>query len=92
MNKPKDPDCANTTSYDYVPLLAGWEHYKKFNFYVMTVLHIFVPFAILVILNISIVVLTKRKNSWSKLGNGYTYRHAKSDRNDSKRFAFSQSL
>ncbi|KAK6037706.1 hypothetical protein COOONC_24788 [Cooperia oncophora] len=61
MNKPKDPDCANTTSYDYVPLLAGGEHYKKFNFYVMTVLHIFVPFAILVILNISIVVLTKRK-------------------------------
>ncbi|KAK6040188.1 hypothetical protein COOONC_22308 [Cooperia oncophora] len=48
-------------SYDYVPLLAGWEHYQKFNFYVMTVLHIFVPFAILVILNISIVVLTKRK-------------------------------
>uniref|UniRef100_A0A0N4WTI4 G_PROTEIN_RECEP_F1_2 domain-containing protein n=1 Tax=Haemonchus placei TaxID=6290 RepID=A0A0N4WTI4_HAEPC len=48
-------------SYDYVPLLAGWEHYQIFNFYVMTVLHIFVPFAILVILNISIVVLTKRK-------------------------------
>ncbi|ETN82059.1 hypothetical protein NECAME_17805 [Necator americanus] len=48
-------------SYDYVPKLAGWEHYQIFNFYVMTVLHIFVPFAILLVLNISIVVLTKRK-------------------------------
>ncbi|EPB79255.1 hypothetical protein ANCCEY_01678 [Ancylostoma ceylanicum] len=48
-------------SYDYVPMLAGWEHYQIFNFYVMTVLHIFVPFAILLILNISIVMLTKRK-------------------------------
>ncbi|PIO66825.1 hypothetical protein TELCIR_11448, partial [Teladorsagia circumcincta] len=48
-------------SYDYVPWLAGWEHYQIFNFYVMTVLHVFVPFAILVILNISIVALTKRK-------------------------------
>ncbi|VDM58962.1 unnamed protein product [Angiostrongylus costaricensis] len=41
--------------------LHGWEHYQIFNFYVMSVLHIFVPFAVLLILNVSIVVLTKRK-------------------------------
>ncbi|KAK6754445.1 hypothetical protein RB195_013445 [Necator americanus] len=55
------PECPIYMSYDYVPKLAGWEHYQIFNFYVMTVLHIFVPFAILLVLNISIVVLTKRK-------------------------------
>ncbi|VDO86547.1 unnamed protein product [Heligmosomoides polygyrus] len=55
------PECPIYMSYDYVPLLAGWEHYQIFNFYVMTVLHVFVPFAILLILNISIVMLTKRK-------------------------------
>ncbi|PIO72422.1 hypothetical protein TELCIR_05651, partial [Teladorsagia circumcincta] len=55
------PECPIYMSYDYVPWLAGWEHYQIFNFYVMTVLHVFVPFAILVILNISIVALTKRK-------------------------------
>ncbi|KHJ87962.1 hypothetical protein OESDEN_12250, partial [Oesophagostomum dentatum] len=55
------PECPIYMSYDYVPWLAGWEHYQIFNFYVMTVLHIFVPFAILLILNISIVILTKRK-------------------------------
>ncbi|RCN36339.1 7 transmembrane receptor [Ancylostoma caninum] len=55
------PECPIYMSYDYVPMLAGWEHYQIFNFYVMTVLHIFVPFAILLILNISIVMLTKRK-------------------------------
>ncbi|KAK5966304.1 hypothetical protein GCK32_008917 [Trichostrongylus colubriformis] len=55
------PECPIYMSYDYVPLLAGWEHYQIFNFYVMTVLHVFVPFAILVILNIAIVAVTKRK-------------------------------
>ncbi|KAJ1356911.1 hypothetical protein KIN20_014880 [Parelaphostrongylus tenuis] len=55
------PECPIYMSYDYVPLLAGWEEYQIFNFYVMSVLHIFLPFAILLILNISIVVLTKRK-------------------------------
>uniref|UniRef100_A0A1I7XL07 G_PROTEIN_RECEP_F1_2 domain-containing protein n=1 Tax=Heterorhabditis bacteriophora TaxID=37862 RepID=A0A1I7XL07_HETBA len=54
-------DCPIYLSYDYEPLLAGWEHYQIFNFYVMTVLHIFVPFAILLLLNISIVILTRRK-------------------------------
>ncbi|CAI4226895.1 unnamed protein product [Auanema sp. JU1783] len=54
-------DCPIYMSYDYVPLLAGWEHYQLFNFYVMTILHIFVPFAILLLLNISIVAVTKRK-------------------------------
>lgn len=47
-------------SYDYVPFMAGWEHYQLFNFYVMTILHIFVPFALLLILNISIVCVMKR--------------------------------
>ncbi|KJH43936.1 7 transmembrane receptor [Dictyocaulus viviparus] len=55
------PECPIYMSYDYEPLLAGWEHYQIFNFYVMTVLNVFVPFAILLILNISIVALTKRK-------------------------------
>uniref|UniRef100_A0A1I7UWH1 G_PROTEIN_RECEP_F1_2 domain-containing protein n=1 Tax=Caenorhabditis tropicalis TaxID=1561998 RepID=A0A1I7UWH1_9PELO len=55
------PDCPLYENYDYTPLLAGWEHYQMFNFYVMTVLHIFVPFALLLMLNISIVVVTKRK-------------------------------
>ncbi|EFO95090.1 hypothetical protein GCK72_020404 [Caenorhabditis remanei] len=55
------PDCPIYENYDYTPLLAGWEHYQMFNFYVMTVLHIFVPFALLLMLNISIVVVTKRK-------------------------------
>ncbi|CAJ0591536.1 unnamed protein product [Cylicocyclus nassatus] len=55
------PYCPIYMSYDYVPWLAGWQHYQIFNFYVMTVLHVFVPFAILLILNVSIVMLTKRK-------------------------------
>ncbi|CAB3398968.1 unnamed protein product [Caenorhabditis bovis] len=55
------PNCPLYKDYEYVPMLASWEHYQMFNFYVMTVLHIFVPFALLLLLNISIVVLTKRK-------------------------------
>uniref|UniRef100_A0A8R1IIE9 G_PROTEIN_RECEP_F1_2 domain-containing protein n=1 Tax=Caenorhabditis japonica TaxID=281687 RepID=A0A8R1IIE9_CAEJA len=55
------PDCPLYENYDYTPLLAGWEHYQMFNFYVMTVLHIFVPFALLLVLNISIVMVTKRR-------------------------------
>ncbi|KIH50172.1 hypothetical protein ANCDUO_19751, partial [Ancylostoma duodenale] len=30
------PECPIYMSYDYVPMLAGWEHYQIFNFYVMT--------------------------------------------------------
>ncbi|PAV92817.1 hypothetical protein WR25_12269 [Diploscapter pachys] len=55
------PDCPIYMSYDYVSMLAGYERYQMFNFFVMTVLHVFVPFTVLLILNISIVTVTKRR-------------------------------
>ncbi|CAD6186543.1 unnamed protein product [Caenorhabditis auriculariae] len=50
-------------SYDYIPLLSAWDQFQLFNFYAMTVLHTFVPFILLLVLNISIVCVTKRKLS-----------------------------
>ena len=43
-----------------MPLLQAWEQYNIYNFYVMTVLQIFVPFALLLLLNVSIVAVTKK--------------------------------
>ncbi|CAI5453067.1 unnamed protein product [Caenorhabditis angaria] len=55
------PECPVYECYNYEPILASWQHYKVYNFYVMNVLQIFVPFALLLIINISIVIVTKRR-------------------------------
>ncbi|CAJ0586357.1 unnamed protein product, partial [Mesorhabditis spiculigera] len=55
------PKCAAFQNYEFKPLLSSEDNYRIYNFYVMTVLHIFVPFALLLLLNISIVAVTKKK-------------------------------
>ncbi|TKR89809.1 hypothetical protein L596_013853 [Steinernema carpocapsae] len=54
-------ECPQFESYVFMPMLTQFTTYPIYNFYVITILHVFVPFAILLILNFVIIALTKKK-------------------------------
>lgn len=49
--------------YQFVPVLAGVEEYSFFNFYVMNVVQVFIPFILLTILNVGIIRTLRRRLS-----------------------------
>uniref|UniRef100_A0A0N4ZE48 G_PROTEIN_RECEP_F1_2 domain-containing protein n=1 Tax=Parastrongyloides trichosuri TaxID=131310 RepID=A0A0N4ZE48_PARTI len=55
--------CLPFENYGYHPLLAALDFYPTFSFYVFNILHVMVPFILLLTLNIMIVTFTKKKIS-----------------------------
>ncbi|KAI1722056.1 7 transmembrane receptor (rhodopsin family) domain-containing protein [Ditylenchus destructor] len=54
-------NCPSFQDYSFTPWLMVAEQYRLFNFYVICFLHILVPFLLLLVLNILIIALTKKK-------------------------------
>ncbi|CEF69155.1 G protein-coupled receptor, rhodopsin-like family and GPCR, rhodopsin-like, 7TM domain-containing protein [Strongyloides ratti] len=54
-------NCLPFENYDYNPILADYDFYPTFSFYVFNIFHVMVPFILLMSLNIMIVTLTKKK-------------------------------
>ncbi|KAK0412413.1 hypothetical protein QR680_006196 [Steinernema hermaphroditum] len=55
------PDCPIFESYVFMPMLTKFSYYPIYNFYVITILHVFLPFTFLLVLNFVIIAMTKRK-------------------------------
>ncbi|KAE9552114.1 hypothetical protein FO519_004694 [Halicephalobus sp. NKZ332] len=55
------PNCPSLEDYTFVPVLMSREDYAMFNFYVISVVHIIVPFLLLLSLNLLIIALTKKR-------------------------------
>ncbi|VDM39469.1 unnamed protein product [Toxocara canis] len=53
--------CPPFQDYMFVPYLTAYDDYIMYNFYVMTILQIFLPFVLLFVLNIVIILLTRRR-------------------------------
>lgn len=54
-----------------MPYLTAYEDYAMYNFYVMTVLQIFLPFALLSVLNIIIILLTRKRLHETAFGRSF---------------------
>uniref|UniRef100_A0A914PBW1 G-protein coupled receptors family 1 profile domain-containing protein n=1 Tax=Panagrolaimus davidi TaxID=227884 RepID=A0A914PBW1_9BILA len=55
------PGCPSFEDYTFDPVLMSSEDYAMFNFYVISVVHIIVPFLLLLSLNLLIIALTKKR-------------------------------
>uniref|UniRef100_A0A0N5BIT4 G_PROTEIN_RECEP_F1_2 domain-containing protein n=1 Tax=Strongyloides papillosus TaxID=174720 RepID=A0A0N5BIT4_STREA len=55
--------CLPFENYGYNPILADYDFYPTFSFYVFNIFHVMVPFILLLSLNIMIVTFTKKKIS-----------------------------
>lgn len=55
------PNCPHFEDYTFVPVLMAKENYAMFNFYVISIVHIIVPFLLLLSLNLLIIALTKKR-------------------------------
>uniref|UniRef100_A0A0K0E3W2 G_PROTEIN_RECEP_F1_2 domain-containing protein n=1 Tax=Strongyloides stercoralis TaxID=6248 RepID=A0A0K0E3W2_STRER len=56
-------NCLPFENYDYNPILADYDFYPTFSFYVFNIFHVMIPFLLLMALNIMIVTFTKKKIS-----------------------------
>uniref|UniRef100_A0A915AQU8 G-protein coupled receptors family 1 profile domain-containing protein n=2 Tax=Parascaris univalens TaxID=6257 RepID=A0A915AQU8_PARUN len=63
--------CPPFQDYIFVPYLTAYEDYAMYNFYVMTVLQIFLPFALLSVLNIIIILLTRKRLHETAFGRSF---------------------
>lgn len=56
-----EPKCGPLEDYIFEPVLMASEDYAMFNFYVISIVQILVPFILLLSMNLLIILLTKRK-------------------------------